>query len=252
MSLADKVLAGQGALVTGSTSGIGLGIARIFAASGAKVMLNGFGKPDEIAAARAEIGALMGLAEAPYSAADMSKPAEIRTMVAQAQAELGSLDILVNNAGIQFVAPVQDFPEEKWDAIIAINMSSNYHAIKAALPAMLARGRGRIINVASAHGLVASPYKSAYVAAKHGVVGMTKSIALEVAQSPITCNAICPGFVRTPWPRRRWRRSPPNSAFPKNLRCVTACWKSSPPSAGSKWRMWRAWRSIWSAPVLAR
>jgi 3-hydroxybutyrate dehydrogenase len=198
MSLADKVLAGQGALVTGSTSGIGLGIARIFAASGAKVMLNGFGKPDEIAAARAEIGALMGLAEAPYSAADMSKPAEIRTMVAQAQAELGSLDILVNNAGIQFVAPVQDFPEEKWDAIIAINMSSNYHAIKAALPAMLARGRGRIINVASAHGLVASPYKSAYVAAKHGVVGMTKSIALEVAQSPITCNAICPGFVRTP------------------------------------------------------
>jgi len=198
MSLADTILAGQGALVTGSTSGIGLGIARIFAQAGAKVMLNGFGKPDEIAAARAEIGALMGLAEAPYSAADMSKPAEIRAMVAQAQAELGSLDILVNNAGIQFVAPVQDFPEEKWDAIIAINMSSNYHAIKAALPAMLARGRGRIINVASAHGLVASPYKSAYVAAKHGVVGMTKSIALEVAQSPITCNAICPGFVRTP------------------------------------------------------
>jgi 3-hydroxybutyrate dehydrogenase len=198
MSLADKILAGQGALVTGSTSGIGLGIARIFAQAGAKVMLNGFGKPDEIAAARAEIGALMGVAEAPYSAADMSKPAEIRAMVAEAEAALGTLDILVNNAGIQFVSPVQDFPEEKWDAIIAINMSSNFHAIKAALPAMLARGRGRIINVASAHGLVASPYKSAYVAAKHGVVGMTKSIALEVAQSPITCNAICPGFVRTP------------------------------------------------------
>jgi 3-hydroxybutyrate dehydrogenase len=173
MSLADKILAGQGALVTGSTSGIGLGIARIFAQAGAKVMLNGFGKPDEIAAARAEIGALMGLAEAPYPAADMSKPAEIRAMVAEAEAALGALDILVNNAGIQFVAPVQDFPEEKWDAIIAINMSSNFHAIKAALPAMLARGRGRIINVASAHGLVASPYKSAYVAAKHGVVGMT-------------------------------------------------------------------------------
>jgi len=190
----DPILQGQTALITGSTSGIGLGIARLLAAAGARIILNGFGKPDEIAAARAEIGALTGGGDAPYSAADMSKPAEIRNMIAEA----GEVDILVNNAGIQFVSPVQDFPDEKWDAIIAINMSSNFHAMKAALPGMLARGRGRIINIASAHGLVASPYKSAYVAAKHGVVGMTKSVALEIATTPVTCNAICPGFVRTP------------------------------------------------------
>ena len=188
------ILQGQRALITGSTSGIGLGIARLMAQAGAHITLNGFGKLDEIAAARAEIGALMGTGDAPYSAADMSKPADIRAMVAEA----GAVDILVNNAGIQFVAPVQNFPDEKWDAIIAINMTSNFHAIKAALPGMLARNRGRIINVASAHGLVASPYKSAYVAAKHGVVGMTKSVALEIATSLVTCNAICPGFVRTP------------------------------------------------------
>lgn len=194
----ERILDGQAALITGSTSGIGLGIAKMYAQAGARVMLNGFGKPDAIAAARAEVGALMGVAEAPYSPADMSKPAEIRAMVAAAEAEFGRLDILVNNAGIQHVSPVQDFPDEKWDAIIAINMSSNFHAIKAAMPGMLARSYGRIINVASAHGLVASPEKSAYVAAKHGVVGMTKSIALEIAQTPITCNAICPGFVRTP------------------------------------------------------
>ncbi|RVT96177.1 3-hydroxybutyrate dehydrogenase [Rhodovarius crocodyli] len=196
--MSDRFLEGQGALVTGSTSGIGLGIAKAFALAGAKVMLNGFGKPEEIAAARAEIGAIMGGGDAPYSAADMSKPASIRDMIADAEKTLGSLDILVNNAGIQFVSPVQDFPDEKWDAIIAINMSSNFHAIKAALPAMLARKRGRIINVASAHGLVASPFKSAYVAAKHGVVGLTKTVAIEIAESPVTCNAICPGFVRTP------------------------------------------------------
>jgi len=194
----EPILEGQAALITGSTSGIGLGIARLYAEAGARVMLNGFGRPEDIAAARAEIGALMGEAEAPYSGADMSKPAEIRAMVAEAEAAFGRLDILVNNAGIQFVSPVQDFPDEKWDAIIAINMSSNFHAIKAAMPGMLARRYGRIINVASAHGLVASPYKSAYVAAKHGVVGMTKSVALEIAETPITCNAICPGFVRTP------------------------------------------------------
>ena len=194
----ERILDGQVALITGSTSGIGLGIARIFAAAGATVMLNGFGKPEDIAAARAEIGALMGVAQCPYSAADMSRPAEIEAMVREAEALSGRLDILVNNAGIQHVSPVQDFPPEKWDAIIAINLSSNFHAIRAALPGMLARGHGRIINVASAHGLVASPYKTAYVAAKHGVVGLTKSVALEIAEAPITCNAICPGFVRTP------------------------------------------------------
>ena len=194
----ERILSGQSALITGSTSGIGLGIAKIYAQAGAKVMLNGFGKPQEIAAVRAEIGALMGVASAPYSGADMSKPVEVRAMVAAAEAEFGKLDILVNNAGIQFVSPVQDFPTEKWDAIIAVNMSSNFHAIAAALPGMLARDYGRIINVASAHGLVASPYKTAYVTAKHGVVGMTKSVALEIAKARVTCNAICPGFVRTP------------------------------------------------------
>jgi 3-hydroxybutyrate dehydrogenase len=194
----ERILTGRSALVTGSTSGIGLGIALLLAESGAKVMLNGMGKAEDIAAARAKVGAAMGGGDAPYSAADLSKPAGVRAMVAEAEAALGGVDILVNNAGIQFVSPVEDFPEEKWDAIIAINMSSNFHAIRAALPGMKARGWGRIINIASAHGLVASPYKVAYVAAKHGVVGMTKVVALEIAETPITCNAICPGFVRTP------------------------------------------------------
>jgi 3-hydroxybutyrate dehydrogenase len=194
----EKTLAGRTALVTGSTSGIGLGIAQLYAEAGAKVMLNGFGKPEEIAKARAEVGAAMGVAEAPYSAADLSKPEAVRQMVKDAEAALGSVDILVNNAGIQFVAPVDEFPEDKFDAIIAINFTSNFHAIKAALPGMKARNWGRIINIASAHGLVASPHKSAYVSAKHAVVGLTKTVAIEVAQTPITCNAICPGFVRTP------------------------------------------------------
>jgi 3-hydroxybutyrate dehydrogenase len=206
----ERILEGRTALVTGSTSGIGHGIALLYAQAGAKVMLNGFGRPEEIARARAEVGAAMGVAEAPYSDADLSKPEApysdadlskpeaVRGMVQAAQAALGSLDILVNNAGIQFVAPVEEFPEARFDAIMAINFASNFHAIKAALPGMKARGWGRIINVASAHGLVASPNKVAYVAAKHAVVGMTKVVALEIAQTPLTCNAICPGFVRTP------------------------------------------------------
>jgi 3-hydroxybutyrate dehydrogenase len=193
-----KTLEGRTALVTGSTSGIGLAIALRYAQEGAKVMLNGFGKPEDIARARIAVGAAMGATEAPYSPADMSKPEEIGAMVRACQAELGGCDILVNNAGIQHVSPVEDFPEAQWDRIIAINLSSNFHAIKAAVPAMKAMGWGRIINVASAHGLVASPFKTAYVSAKHGVLGLTKSVALEVARTGVTANAICPGFVRTP------------------------------------------------------
>ncbi len=193
-----SLLAGRVALVTGSTSGIGLAIALRHAQEGAKVMLNGFGRPEEIAKARATVGAAMGVAEAPYSAADMADPAQVRAMVEGCIADLGGCDILVDNAGVQHVSPVEDFPDAQWDRIIAINLSSNFHAIKAALPGMKAKGFGRIINVASAHGLVASPFKTAYVAAKHGVLGLTKSVALEVARTGVTCNAICPGFVRTP------------------------------------------------------
>ena len=194
----DKILTGRTALVTGSTSGIGFGIAQLYAEAGAKVMLNGFGKPEEIAHARAQVGAAMGVAEAPYSAADLSKAEAVTQMIAEAEAALGSVDILVNNAGIQFVAPIDEFPDAKFEAIMAINFASNWYAIKAALPGMKRRNWGRIINIASAHGLIASPNKSAYVSAKHAVVGLTKTVAIEVAQTPITCNAICPGFVRTP------------------------------------------------------
>lgn len=195
----ERTLEGRRALVTGSTSGIGLGIALMFAEAGAQVMLNGLGKPEDIAAARARVGAAMGGGDAPYSDHDLSKPAAVRDMVRAAESALGGgVDILVNNAGIQHTAPVDEFPEEKWDLILAINLSSNFHAIKAALPGMKARGWGRIINVSSAHGLVASPFKAAYIAAKHGAVGLTKTVALEVARTGVTCNAICPGFVRTP------------------------------------------------------
>jgi 3-hydroxybutyrate dehydrogenase len=194
----DRTLEGRTALITGSTSGIGLGIAVLFARAGARVMLNGFGKPEEIAAAKAAIAAESGGREPAYSADDLSKPEGVRAMCDAAEAALGGVDILVNNAGIQFTSPVEDFPEAKWDAIIAINMSSNFHAIRALLPKMKQRGWGRIVNIASAHGLVASPFKAAYVTAKHGVVGLTKVVALETARSGVTCNAICPGFVRTP------------------------------------------------------
>ena len=189
----STVLKGKTALVTGSTSGIGHGIALCLARQGANVVLNGFG---EFEAARAEVAAL-GV-KAGYHGADMSKPAEIEAMMAYAQAEFGGVDILVNNAGIQHVAAVEEFPAAKWDAIIAINLSSAFHTTRLAVPGMRARNWGRIINIASAHGLVASAQKSAYVAAKHGIVGFTKSIALETAQTGITSNAICPGWVLTP------------------------------------------------------
>lgn len=190
-------LKGKSALVTGSTSGIGLGIAKAFAREGMNITLNGFGDKTEIQKLVDSLGAEYGVKVA-YSAADMSKPVEIREMIHTAERTFGSLDVLVNNAGIQHVSPVDQFPEEKWDAILAINLSSNFHTIKAALPGMKARGWGRIINLASVHGLVASPFKTAYVAAKHGVLGLTKSVALELAETEITCNAICPGYVRTP------------------------------------------------------
>ena len=193
----NKPLTGKSALVTGSTSGIGLGIARAFAGAGANVMLNGLGDAKEIESIRAGLAAEHNISVA-YSSADMSKPTEITAMVAEAQKTFGSLDIIVNNAGIQHVAPVEEFPPEKWDAIIAINLSSVFHATRAAIPGMKTKNWGRIINIASAHGLVASPNKSAYVAAKHGVVGFTKSVALELAETRITVNSICPGFVLTP------------------------------------------------------
>ncbi|HEX9390708.1 MAG TPA: 3-hydroxybutyrate dehydrogenase [Usitatibacteraceae bacterium] len=193
----SKALSGKSALVTGSTSGIGEGIARVLAGAGANVMLNGFGDAAEIEKLRASMAAEFGV-KVVYSGADMSKPAAVTGMVEEAIKALGAVDILVNNAGIQHVAAVDVFPPEKWDAIIAINLSSVFHATRAALPGMKARKWGRVINIASAHGLVASPFKSAYVAAKHGVVGFTKSLALEVAEMGITANSICPGYVLTP------------------------------------------------------
>jgi 3-hydroxybutyrate dehydrogenase len=192
-----NMLKGKTALVTGSTSGIGQGIAEALAAEGANIVLNGFGDAAAIETLRAQIAADNGVT-ATYDGADMSKPAEIARMVKDAEGQFGAIDILVNNAGIQYVAPIEEFPDERWDAVIAINLSSAFHATKAALPAMRKKGWGRVINIASAHGLSASANKSAYVAAKHGIVGLTKVTALETGGSGITCNAICPGWVLTP------------------------------------------------------
>jgi 3-hydroxybutyrate dehydrogenase len=188
---------GKTALVTGSTSGIGQGIAEALAADGANIILNGFGRADEIEALRARIADEHGVTVR-YDGADMSKPDAIEAMIKKGISEFGAIDIVVNNAGIQHVAPIEEFPVDKWDAIIAINLAAAFHTIRHALPTMKQRKWGRIVNIASAHALVASPFKSAYVAAKHGIAGLTKTVALEVAEHGITVNAICPGYVLTP------------------------------------------------------
>lgn len=191
------MLKGKSAVITGSTSGIGLAIAKALAGAGANVMINGFGDAAAIEAERAGLEKDFGV-RALYSAADMSKGDAIAVMIAEAESAFGAVDILVNNAGIQFVSPIEEFPPEKWDAIIAINLSAAFHAMRAAVPGMKARKWGRIINTASAHSKVASPFKSAYVAAKHGIDGLTKTVALEVATHGITANSISPGYVWTP------------------------------------------------------
>ncbi len=191
------MLKGKAALITGSTSGIGLGITKAFAAEGVNIALNGFGDAHEIERLRNAIATDFSV-KSIYISADISHPHEITKMIEHAQNEFGQIDILVNNAGTQYIAPVTEFPPEQWEALIATNLSSVFYATRAVLPGMLKRNWGRIINVASTHGLVASPEKSAYVAAKHGVVGFTKSVALEIAKANVTCNAICPGFVLTP------------------------------------------------------
>ncbi|WP_432721868.1 3-hydroxybutyrate dehydrogenase [Jeongeupia wiesaeckerbachi] len=193
-----STLKGKTALITGSTSGIGLGIARTLAQNGANIVLNGFGDVESAVGQIERLGVKVR-----HHGADMSRPEEIDALIRYANAEFGGADIVVNNAGIQHVAPIDDFPPEKWDAILAINLSSAFHTTRLAIPGMKARGWGRIVNIASVHGLVASAQKSAYVAAKHGLVGLTKSVALELADTRITCNALCPGWVLTPLVRKQ-------------------------------------------------
>ena len=192
----------RSAIVTGSTSGIGLAIAKALAQSGHDVMLNGFGEPDEIEVTRAALADEYGV-EVLYSGADMSRPESIAEMIAAAEQAFGKIDILVNNAGIQYVAPIEEFPSEKWDQILAINLSSAFHLVRATFEGMKTRKFGRIVNISSAHGLIASPFKAAYVAAKHGIVGFTKVVALEGAEAGVTSNAICPGYVWTPLVERQ-------------------------------------------------
>jgi len=225
--MSQPLLHGKTALVTGSTSGIGLGIAKSLARQGANIVLNGFGDAE---GPKAEIRAL-GV-QVLYHGADMSKPAEIEDMMRQASATFGQVDVLVNNAGIQHVANVEDFPVEKWDAIIAINLSSAFHTTRLAMPAMRAANWGRVINVASAHGLVASAQKSAYVASKHGIVGFTKAVALETATTGVTSNAICPGWVLTPLVQKQVdaRALPAARPTPKPPR---NCWAKSSPRCSS-------------------
>ena len=196
------MLKGKTALVTGSTSGIGLGIAEALAAQGANIMLNGFGVPAEIETLRARLAQQHGVTVL-HDGADMSSQPDIEAMMARALGEFGTVDLLVNNAGIQHVAPVEEFPVDKWNAILSINLTAAFHTVRLAVPAMRRAGFGRIVNIASAHALVASPYKSAYVAAKHGIAGFTKTVALEVAEAGITVNAICPGYVLTPLVERQ-------------------------------------------------
>lgn len=191
-----STLTGMTAIITGSTSGIGLGFAQGLVAQGVNIMMNGFGDPAEIEANRKALATQS--TKVAYHGADMTKPDEISDLVRETHKTFGSIDILINNAGIQKVAPIEDFPDDKWNAIIAINLSSAFHTIKHTVPIMKNQGRGRIVNLASVHGLVASPFKSAYVAAKHGIIGLTKTVALEMAEHNITCNAICPGYVETP------------------------------------------------------